>query len=176
MMRECITCGKKSEDKKDYFELSASVGPRFICRNCASEIGIKNFMSAGFHSNTNVLKKYVKIHPEAEPRLAAQLERLGNSKMQMKKEWSQLTAKSNKHTGCKKHNQTKCVCSSCGNIYYYGNYDVLKNAANMFHGSLYSLNQYKDLSQCPKCGSRAITKKEVFYWVDKKGNCVDTEE
>ena len=30
--------------------------------------------------------------------------------------------------------------------------------------------------KCPKCGSRAITRKEVYFWVDKNGNCVDVEE
>ena len=76
MLRQCVTCGIESNNKKDYFELSAKVGPRYICRECAAELGIKNFMSAGFNSNTGVLKKYVKIHPEAQPRLEAQLERV----------------------------------------------------------------------------------------------------
>ena len=62
------------------------------------------------------------------------------------------------------------------NTYYYGEFDVVKNVANIFHGSMYSINQYKDQDQCPKCGSRAITKKDVYFWLDKKGNCVDVEE
>ena len=176
MKRECVTCGKQSDDKKMFFELSAKVGSRFICRECASELGIKNFMSAGFHSNTGVLKQYVKIHPEAQFRLDAQLAKLGERKEEIKSELNQMVEKSTKHSGCKKHSQTKCICTSCGDIFYYGDYDVIKNAANIFHGSLYSLNQYKDLEQCPKCGSRAIKKKEVYYWVDKNGNCVDVEE
>ena len=55
MLRQCVTCGRESDNKKDYFELSAKVGPRYICRECAAELGIKNFMSAGFNSNTGVL-------------------------------------------------------------------------------------------------------------------------
>lgn len=74
------------DNKKDYFELSAKVGPRYICRECAAELGIKNFMSAGFNSNTGVLKKYVKIHPEAQPRLEAQLERVAKYNADFKKE------------------------------------------------------------------------------------------
>ena len=59
MLRECVTCGRESDNKKEYFELSAKIGPRYICRECAAELGIKNFMSAGFNSNTGVLKKYL---------------------------------------------------------------------------------------------------------------------
>ena len=86
MLRQCVTCGRESDNKKDYFELSAKVGPRYICRECAAELGIKNFMSAGFNSNTGVLKKYVKIHPEAQPRLDAQLERVEKYNADFKKE------------------------------------------------------------------------------------------
>lgn len=183
MKRECVTCGMISDNKKDFFELSANVGTRFICKMCANEVGIKNFMSAGFHSNTSVLKKYVKIHPEAQPRLDAQMVRIQKNKddlhaelQQMRDKQKEKRAVAAKRAGCKKEKQTKCNCTSCGNIFYYGQYDEVKNVANVFHGSLYSLNQVKDLGQCPKCGSRAITKKEVYFWVDKKGNCVDVEE
>ncbi len=187
MLRQCVTCGIESNNKKDYFELSAKVGPRYICRECAAELGIKNFMSAGFNSNTGVLKKYVKIHPEAQPRLEAQLERvakynadfkkeLGNVKSNIKQNFKEGMEEASRHSGCKKQKQTKCVCASCNHVFYYGNFDTLKNLQNAAYGSIYSLNKYKDLGQCPKCGSRAISKKEVYFWVDKKGNCVDVEE
>ena len=176
MKRECLTCGKESEDKKGFFELAAKTGPNHICRECAAELGIKNFMSAGFKSNTSVLKKYVKIHPEAKLRLEKQMERLCLYKKEMKDELGQMVSEATKHAGCTKKKQMKCSCNSCANTYYYGDYDVVKNVANTFQGSIYSLNQVKDLGQCPKCGSRAVSKKEVYFWVDKKGNCVDVEE
>lgn len=65
-LRICITCGKQSHEGRDFFEMAAGIGPRFICRECAAELGIKNFLSAGLHSNTQILKKYVKIHPEKQ--------------------------------------------------------------------------------------------------------------
>lgn len=183
MERECLTCGKKSSDKKLFYELSAKTGLRFICRDCAAEVGINNMLSAGFHSNTGVLKKYVQIHPEAQSRLDMQLGRLEKRKEDLQKELKEFSDKRKeqsaiaaKRAGCKKQQQTKCTCTSCKNVFYFGDYDVVKNAANIFHGSLYSLNQVKDLQQCPKCGSRAITQKTVYFWVDKKGNCVDIEE
>ena len=43
-------------------------------------------MSAGFNSNTGVLKKYVAIHPEAQPRLDAQFARLERENAVMKEE------------------------------------------------------------------------------------------
>ena len=183
MLRECVTCGKESDNKKEYFELSAKIGPRYICRECDAELGIKNFMSAGFNSNTGVLKKYVKIHPDAQPRLDAQLERVEKYNADLKKEvgsvkqnFKEAMEEAAKHSGCKKQKQTKCVCASCQHIFYYGDYYNLKNLSNAAYGSIYTLNQYKDLGQCPKCGSRAISKKEVYFWIDKKGNCVDVEE
>lgn len=30
MLRQCVTCGRESDNKKEYFELSAKVGPRYI--------------------------------------------------------------------------------------------------------------------------------------------------
>lgn len=176
MKRECLTCGKTLDLKKDFFELSGKIGPRHICRACASEIGISNFMSAGFKSNTSVLKKYVKLHPEAQYRLDQQLMRLEKYKEDFKIELNQMVSDATKHSGCTKKKQIKCTCCSCGNIYYYGDYDVVKNMANTFHGSIYSINQFKDLGQCPKCGSRAISKTDTYFWIDKKGNCVDIEE
>lgn len=172
MKRKCVTCGKESEERKEFFELSGRVGYKFVCKNCAAEVGINNSFVAGFHSNTGILKKYVKMHPEAQFRLDYQLDLVRKNK----EYWKRKSQEARKLSGCTKKKQTKCTCKSCGNTYYYGDHDVVKNIANVFHGSLYSINQVKDLGQCPKCGSRAISKREVFFWLDKKGNCVDVEE
>jgi len=120
-----------------------------------------------------VLKKYVKLHPEAQSRLDQHLE---IRKSKIKSEIKHLTVDAVKYSGCQKKKQTKCTCSSCGNVFYYTDSDVLKNAGNLMIGNIYTLNQVKNLSQCPKCGSVAVSKKDVFFWVDKKGNCVDIEE
>lgn len=69
----CITCGKESDNKKEFFEVTANVGGRNICKSCAAELGIHNFFSAGIHTNTSLLKKYVKIHPEAQEKLDAHM-------------------------------------------------------------------------------------------------------
>jgi hypothetical protein len=176
MKIECVTCGKVSEDKKMYFELSAKTGPRNICRDCAAELGINNFMSAGLHSNTGVLKKYVKIHPEAQTRLDEQLRRLEKYKDDARKEFKEMQENATKHSGCKKKEHKKCTCKSCGNVYYFSIDDETVNVANLFIGNIYTLNQIKDYKQCPKCGSRATEQKKVYFWIDKKGNCVDVEE
>ena len=36
-----------SDNKKDFFELSANVGTRFICKMCANEVGIKAIVQPG---------------------------------------------------------------------------------------------------------------------------------
>ena len=175
MKRQCITCGKESENKKDFFELAGQVGERDICKACASEVGINNWFSAGFCNNTTVLKKYVKLHPEAQFRLDHQFKLLKQQRNEFKKEMSNFAKQATAEKLIKK-SQTKCTCCSCSNVYFYGNNEVFKNMANLFHGSLYSINQLKDLDQCPKCGSRAIKKQAVFFWVDRNGNCVHVDE
>ena len=182
-LRTCLTCGKQSCERKDFFELSASTGPRDICRECAAELGFKNFFSAGIHSNTQILKKYVKLHPEKQYLLDEQLERVAKYKQDLKDDAAQIRAKRQaaaaeaaKHSGCKKQAQQKCTCKSCGNTYYYSSTDQKINVTNALIGNYYTMNQVKDFRQCPKCGSRATEAKTVYFWVDKKGNCVDVEE
>jgi len=182
MKRECLTCGKISENRKDFYVMGAQVGHNMICKDCASEMGM-GLWKAGLSNNTSIFKKYIKIHPEAQPRFDAHMALVQKRKDDLHAELQQMSDKQKekravaaKRAGCKKEKQTKCNCTSCGNVFYYGQYDEVKNVANVLHGSLYSLNQVKDLGKCPKCGSRAITKKEVYFWVDKKGNCVDVEE
>ena len=186
----CLTCGMESEDKKKFFELTGTLRPKFICKDCAAEIGINNFMRAGLTSNINALKKYAKIHPEAQVKLEQlkkeylekSKEELQKSKEDFKKsiedmaELKNSLAKKKQRSRLKKNQQTQCTCCSCGNVFYFGAFEVLKNVTNITNGSLYSLNQLKDFTQCPKCGSRAITKKEIAFWVDKDGNCVEIEE
>ena len=94
----------------------------------------------------------------------------------MKKRNAEKKAIASKRVGCKKKEQKKCTCKSCGNIYYYSIDDEAINVANLFIGNFYTLNQIKDLKKCPKCGSRATEQKKVYFWIDKKGNCVDVEE
>ena len=173
---ECLTCGKYSGDKKDFYGVSASVGINKICKECATELGYNNFFSVGLKSNTSLLKKYVKLHPEADSRLNHHMLLIGKRNQQMKAEMNQMVTNATKHSGCKKLEQTKCRCKSCEHIYYFSVDDMAKNVANTFIGSIYTLNQVKDLNQCPKCGSRATEKKKVYFWIDKNNNCVDIEE
>ena len=75
--------------------------------------------------------------------------------------------------------ETKCTCSSCGNIWYYGKQEKLesKGAAmenlgkNMMclsgclPAALIPDKKTIDLNKCPKCGSRAIKKEIVQHMV-----------
>jgi len=75
--------------------------------------------------------------------------------------------------------ETKCICNSCQNIWYYGKSDVMISRAND------SLNRGKELlcctgclpalfitdkvvvdhNKCPKCGTRSITKSTISHYV-----------
>lgn len=69
MIIECLACGKTSNKTKGFYEVSGRVGWRYICKECAKEVGVNNFIQAGFQGNISLLKKYVNIHPEAQYRL-----------------------------------------------------------------------------------------------------------
>jgi hypothetical protein len=79
------------------------------------------------------------------------------------------------HEGCSKVEQKKCICQSCGNIYYYSD-EEKSQIANIFIGKLYTSRKMNDFRQCPRCGSVATMYKNVRFWIDNKGNCVDVEE
>ena len=77
---------------------------------------------------------------------------------------------------CKRVYQQKYTCKSCGNNWYYGKEDAIKDFYNITHFNVYSANQIKAANKCPKCGSTASTSKQVSFWVDKKGNCLLIKE
>lgn len=53
---ECLTCGKVTDSKKGFYEVTGRVGLKYICKECASELGYNNFFSVGIHTNTDLLK------------------------------------------------------------------------------------------------------------------------
>lgn len=79
----------------------------------------------------------------------------------------------------KKIKETKCICSACGNIWFYGKQEVSENTiatmqncgkAMMCCGGCFPavlINDKKviDLNKCLKCGSRAIKKEEIIHEV-----------
>jgi hypothetical protein len=81
-----------------------------------------------------------------------------------------------KHEGCRKIEQKKCTCNSCGNIYYYSSDTEIEDISNIFMGKFYTQSQIEDFNQCPRCGSLVTQQKNVCFWIDNKGNCVDVEE
>lgn len=176
---KCFCCNAELTDKKQCFEVSSSTYGRYICRECASEIGIKNFISAGIHSKTSLLKKYIKLHPEAQVNLDQHREAQAKQKAEFKAELQVALAKANKKvelSKCKEKTQEKYTCLSCQNIWYITDVDHVKNLFNASTGNVFTVNQLKDVSKCPKCGSKATKKEKKKYWVDKKGSCVDAEQ
>lgn len=87
----------------------------------------------------------------------------------------------------KKIKETKCTCSACGNVWYYGKQELLENRAKSIEncGSAMSNTgsdmmccsgcapailipkqqavKVKDLNKCPKCNSSAIRKEEITH-------------
>lgn len=75
--------------------------------------------------------------------------------------------------------ETKCTCEACKNIWFYGKSDEKENKMNALHNAgkammccggcfpslLIKDKQVKDLSKCPKCGSKAVVKEVVIHHV-----------
>lgn len=193
---ECLTCGKITDNKKEFYEVTGRVGLKYICKECAAELGYNNFFSVGIHTNTDLLKKYVKIHPEAQERLDLHIQRKLESNS---REIEQIKGYGEKIKGCidkiksdaeekrkyknyKKMKETEFTCKACGNIYYVSLMDDVKNFSLAAAGltslgnlgtSIYITNNLKDRNQCPKCGSTRTTHREIYFYVDKKGNLVE---
>lgn len=193
---ECLTCGKITDNKKEFYEVTGRVGLKYICKECAAELGYNNFFSVGIHTNTDLLKKYVKIHPEAQERLDLHIQRKleSNSREieQIKGYGEKIKGcidkikydaeEKRKYKNCKKMQETEFTCKACGNIYYVSLMDDVKNFSLAAAGltslgnlgtSIYITNNLKDRNQCPKCGSTRTTHREIYFYVDKKGNLVE---
>lgn len=197
--RTCLTCGKTSNKRGDFYELTApmGVGINTICKSCAKEIGIDGVFKAGFTSNTKALEKYAAIHPEAQIRLDEHKQLYNKAKDDFKEQTKEFKKKASgevkgyikkkeaeyneahKHDNHKKVIQYKCTCTSCGKVFHYDNVDVVKglaNAVNGLNGSLYAMNNIKNSNQCPNCNSSAVIRQKQILWFDKKGNFIEAED
>lgn len=105
---------------------------------------------------------------------------------EIKNDFGQIS-KELKYDFAKEVTQTKCICQSCGKIYYYNELDESKESTKVIGALGQALvgnslaaarisNNIKDLSQCPGCGSRKIKKIEEKYKVDKNGNYIEKLE
>lgn len=162
------------------------MGLKYICKECASELGYNNFFSVGIHTNTDLLKKYVKIHPEAQERLDLHIQGKLESNSGIVEQingyidkFKAEKAEKQKYKNCIKKQETEFNCKSCGNIYYISPQDDIKNfilashVLGSFGKNIYAYNNIKDRNQCPKCGSIRTTSKIIYFYVDKKGNLVE---
>lgn len=152
--------------------------------------------SVGIHTNTNLLKKYVKTHPEAQERLdlhiQGKLEANSREIEQIKGYGDKIKGyidkikydaeEKRKYKNCKKMQETEFTCKACGNIYYVSLMDDIENFSLAAAGlsslgnlgnSIYIASNLKDRNQCPKCGSTRTTNKVIYFYVDKKGNLVE---
>lgn len=84
----------------------------------------------------------------------------------------------------KKQKETECTCGQCNAQWYVNDMQVLRFAGNTlsaaghaFAGdsfrSAYHINNAQDPFACPKCGSKKVKKKDVYFWIDKKGNYIE---
>lgn len=75
--------------------------------------------------------------------------------------------------------ETKCTCSACGNVWFYGKQEAWEQKANAMSNAGKAMSccggcwpalfihdkQVIDLNKCPKCGSKAVKKEEVTHSV-----------
>lgn len=92
---------------------------------------------------------------------------------------SRLNPIQHEHESTKKIRETRWTCASCGNIWHYGMVKNLESASAALHnvgksvmccaGCLPAIlipnRHVPDLTICPKCGSKAISKETVEHTV-----------
>ena len=75
--------------------------------------------------------------------------------------------------------ETKCTCSACGNIWFYGKEEALEQTGAAMSNLGKSMmccggclpavlvpdKKVVDLTKCPKCGSKAVKKEQVIHEV-----------
>ena len=80
----------------------------------------------------------------------------------------------------KRIQETRCTCSACGKVWYYGKTDVynnfskqLRNAGKNISGvscccwpMSYMGREETDMGKCPGCGSKAIKKEQITHEVE----------
>jgi hypothetical protein len=74
--------------------------------------------------------------------------------------------------------ETKCTCTACGKVWFFGMKDAVENASNALNNFnkqmlccggcflpslLMKEREVKDMNKCPQCGSRAIKKESVAH-------------
>lgn len=186
-MAVCCACGKNFKYNPFKGTGQELLKGGYACQECCDAIGIGKGLSGAFKASTydrvKFLKKYAEVHPEATDKLNNAIEQKAKDKEAFKAELSEYKKKSASasekavsHFGCKKKTEEKYNCSRCGNVWYFGDFDKMRNLHNAVTLTTYNVNQLKNPSQCPSCGSSATSHKQVHFWIDRQGNCVDTEE
>ena len=144
----------------------------YLVQYGAKEI-IMGAMKAGMAQHSSDIQK----KQEEKALLKQQKE---EEKKQLKLERGKQAAirleKQRRRSGCKEKTEEKYRCTVCGAIWYSNSMDRAKNVHNALSMSTYAINQMRDISRCPKCGSGASKHHTVRDWIDKKGNCMDREE
>lgn len=185
--RSCWICTKPINNKDDGYIIKEGNG---LCKECAADLGYKNKLSMLGLNETIALNNYMRKHPEGTPFVKNQIKAIAlgkTPKERMKKEAAGAKAErmaiANGHAmDAKKKTQSgtveepkkpsgvpkfkfedKYTCTKCGHVWYVNERDKKINTANVFAGSLYTLNQVRDFSQCPKCGSKASKHEKEMY-------------
>jgi rRNA maturation endonuclease Nob1 len=82
-------------------------------------------------------------------------------------------------TAAKRIQETRCTCTACGNVWYFGKKEVFQNIGNNLSNATKDLyacaccyplfflkgKDTTDLNKCPNCGSRAIRKEQITHEV-----------
>lgn len=199
MLYTCLGCGKTYEQKlftKLEGILISTFGEKdssFVCAECCELVGIpkgvKGALSSVTYTKERFIREYLAIKPDNQ-KLINELHRIESAKEshkeaqrirkehqknilaqknmeeKMQKEYKKSTNELKKK-GYQEKSEEEYTCSKCGAIWYNDATDAVRNTYNILNSNV---NRIKDLSQCPKCGSRASTHKTVTFWVDKNGN------
>lgn len=171
----CNSCGATIIDNQSLF-----------CDKCGSPLNktatvdrVQNVDMPKIRQDPPPLNKSQKKYSHI-PLVADELQKKSSPQYE-KKPLNEVEGMSEKRGLVKKQVQeTRCTCSACGNVWYYGKREVFHNAGNLLSNAtkdLYACSccfplfflqgkEVTDVNKCPNCGSRAIQKEQITHDVE----------
>jgi DNA-directed RNA polymerase subunit RPC12/RpoP len=169
----CNKCGSPAVDEKALF-----------CNRCGNSI--QNQQKEKIPINNKPQLKPEKIEIDESPKkyahiplVAENTEKKGNPQDE-KISFNKIeTLPKRNGIGPKRIQETRCTCSACGKVWYYGKKDVynnvskqIRNAGKTISGAScccwpmsYMNREETDMGKCPSCGSKAVIKEQITHEV-----------
>jgi hypothetical protein len=169
----CNTCGTPVVDDKSLF-CNKCGAPIKKVTNAKIQIADKHQLKQKNEPIIDTSKKYAHIPLVADDKIKS------SSFSDEKISFNTIeTIPKSKNVSTKQIQETRCTCSACGKVWFFGKSDIyqsysgkLRNAGKTISGCTccwpmsYMSREKTDLEKCPNCGSKAVKKEQIIHDVE----------